>query len=136
MAAWFELLLGTGAPEGLSARDAKHALARALAERFHGAAEGAAAAEHFDRVFVQRDVPEDIEEAALPTGEDVVHLPALIADTFGGSRSEARRMLAQGGVKLDGEALGPEETDVAPDRLDGAVLQVGKRNFKRLKIAS
>ena len=59
----------------------------------------------------------------------------MIADAFGRSRSEARRLLAQGGVKLDGEALGDGDMDVAPERLDGRVLQVGKRHFVRLRLA-
>ena len=55
-------------------------------------------------------------------------------DGFGISRSEARRLLAQGGVRLDGEPLGADDLDVPADRLDGAVLQVGKRRFRRLRI--
>ena len=62
-----------------------------------------------------------------------MHLPALIRDAFGVSRSEARRLLSQGGVRLDGEALDGAELDLPADRLDGAVLQVGKRRFKRLR---
>ena len=66
----------------------------------------------------------------------MVHVPGLIAEAFGRSRSEARRLLAQGGVKLDGEALGAGDVDVAPERLDGRVLQVGKRQFVRLRRAA
>jgi tyrosyl-tRNA synthetase len=62
-----------------------------------------------------------------------VHLPALIRDHFGVSGSEARRLLAQGGVKLDGEVLDGGELDVPAARLDGAVLQLGKRRFKRFR---
>ena len=54
---------------------------------------------------------------------------------FGGSRSEARRMLAQGGVKLDGETVPAEPLDVPASALDGRVLQLGKRKFRRLRIA-
>jgi tyrosyl-tRNA synthetase len=129
--AWFSLLLGGGEPPDVSARDAKHALARALVERFHGTDAATSASAEFDRVFVQRDLPDEIDEAPLPAGALEVHLPALIADTFGGSRSEARRLLAQGGVKLDGEPLGADEQDVPVSRLDGRVLQVGKRKFRR-----
>lgn len=136
METWFDLLLGSAPPAGASPRDAKHALARALVERFHGADAAAHAAAHFERVFVQRAVPDDIEEAPFAPADGSVHLPALIAETFGGSRSEARRMLAQGGVKLDGDALGPDEQDLPAERLDGAVLQVGKRRFRRLRRAA
>jgi tyrosyl-tRNA synthetase len=62
----------------------------------------------------------------------LVHLPALMAGAFGISSSEARRLLKQGGVKLDGEALPADALDVAPAELDGKVLQAGKRRFRRL----
>jgi tyrosyl-tRNA synthetase len=133
MPEWYRLLLGRDVPAELGPRDAKRALAREIVERFWDADEAAATEEHFDRVFVRGDVPEDMEEASFAASNGSVHLPALIADAFGGSRSDARRMLAQGGVKLDGAPLGPEEQDVPADRLDGAVLQVGKRRFKRLR---
>jgi tyrosyl-tRNA synthetase len=133
MPGWYELLLGEPPPSELSARDAKHALARRLVERFHSSAAAGAAAEHFDRVFVQHALPEDIEEADFSAVDGVVHVPALIADALGRTRSDARRMLAQGAVKLDGETLGGEDLDLAPARLDGAVLQVGRRQFRRLR---
>ncbi|MEY2440752.1 MAG: tyrosyl-tRNA synthetase [bacterium] len=136
MGGWYELLLGQPAPEGSSARDAKHELARRLAERFWSAQAAAAAAEHFDRVFVQHALPDEIEEASFDGSSGVVHLPALIAENFGRSRGDARRLLGQGAVRLDGEALGAGDLDLAPDRLDGAVLQVGKRGFRRLRRAA
>jgi tyrosyl-tRNA synthetase len=133
MAGWYELLLGEPVPLELSARDAKHALARGLVERFHSTEAADAAAAHFDRVFVQHALPDEIEDADFSAADGVVHVPALIADTFGRTRSDARRMLAQGAVKLDGETLGAEDLDLAPARLEGAVLQVGKRQFRRLR---
>jgi tyrosyl-tRNA synthetase len=63
-----------------------------------------------------------------------VHLPAAIATAFGRSRSEARRMLAQGGVKLDGEPLAGDVLDLPAEALDGRVLQLGKRHFRRLRV--
>jgi len=57
-------------------------------------------------------------------------LPALLADVFGMSTSEARRLIAQGGVKLDGDPVG--QLDLPRERLLGAVLQAGKRRFVRL----
>jgi tyrosyl-tRNA synthetase len=133
MAGWYELLLGEPVPLELSARDAKHALARGLVERFHSTEAADAAAAHVDRVFVQHALPDEIEDADFSAADGVVHVPALIAGTFGRTRSDARRMLAQGAVKLDGETLGAEDLDLAPARLDGAVLQVGKRQFRRLR---
>jgi tyrosyl-tRNA synthetase len=135
MEPWFTLLAVDRPPAGTSARDAKHALARALVERFHGAAAADAAAAEFDRVHVQRSAPEEIAELAVAAANGTVHLPAVIAEGFGMSRSDARRMLAQGGVKLDGEALAAADLDLPRERLDGAVLQVGKRHFRRLRVS-
>ncbi len=133
MAGWYSLLLGEGPPEALSARDAKHALARRLVERFHSADDAGAAAEHFERVFVRHGLPEEIEDLAFSVSDGLVHLPAVIADAVGRTRSDARRMLSQGAVKLDGEPLGSGDLDLGPERLDGAILQVGKREFRRLR---
>jgi tyrosyl-tRNA synthetase len=65
---------------------------------------------------------------------ELLHLPEVIVTAFGGSRSEARRKLVQGGVKLDGEPLPAEPLDVPPAALDGRVLQLGKRQFRRLRV--
>lgn len=135
MDSWFQLLAVERPPEGTSPRDTKHALARSLVERFHDTDAAEAAAAEFARVHVARDVPDEIEELRIAAGNGTVHLPAVIADGFGMSRSEARRTQAQGGVRLDGEPLGPTELDVPSARLDGAVLQVGKRHFRRLRVA-
>ena len=56
-----------------------------------------------------------------------------MASAFGLSSSEARRLLRQGGVKLDGEPLGADSLDLEPDSLEGRVLQVGKRRFRRIR---
>jgi tyrosyl-tRNA synthetase len=130
---YYELLLGVEPPADLSPRDAKHALARALVARFHGEEAAAQAAEGFERVFVKGDLPSEIEEAVLPVSNGAVHLPELIASVFGGSRSEARRAIAGGGVRLDGEPVAV--LDMPAAELDGRVLQVGKRRFRRLRVA-
>jgi tyrosyl-tRNA synthetase len=141
---WFELLAvegvpgQTGAGQEVTARDLKRALARGIVARFHGPDAALAAEAHFDRLFVERQAPEEIEEVVVQpaaNGGGTIHLPALIAEAFGRSRSEARRLVEQGGVKLDGLPVGADELDVAAERLDGAVLQVGKRRFRRLRRA-
>jgi tyrosyl-tRNA synthetase len=129
---WFSLLFNTSPPAGLSPRDAKRALARAIVERFHGPEAAVAAEAAFDRVFVSRELPAEIEEASVPVENGTVHLPELLASLFGGSRSDARRKIAQGGVRLDGEPV--ESLDLPADALDGRVLQLGKRQFRRIKI--
>jgi tyrosyl-tRNA synthetase len=138
MPEYYRLLLGEEAPAGTAPNEAKRALGRRIVERFHDAASAIAAEEHFDRLFVRREAPEQIEEMELGPyvggAEDggLVHMPRLIADAFEISSSEARRLLKQGGVKLDGEALPADSLDVAPAELDGKVLQAGKRRFRRL----
>jgi tyrosyl-tRNA synthetase len=129
---WYSLLLGSEPPADLSPRDAKRALARALVTRFHSAADAEEAEAGFDRVFIAHEPPEEIEEATVPAQNGPVHLPALIADVFGRSRSEARRMLAQGGVRLDGEPIAA--LDVPSADVDGRVLQLGKRHFRRIRV--
>jgi tyrosyl-tRNA synthetase len=132
---WYGLLLGRPAPADLGPRDAKRALAREIVTRFHGAAAAAEAEAGFDRVFIAHELPEEIPEHAFTANGGVVHLPELVAAAFGGSRSEARRKLVQGGVKLDGERVPAEPLDVPASELDGRVLQLGKRQFARLRAA-
>lgn len=130
--AYYRLLLGSEPPAGETPREAKRALARRLVARFHDEAAAAAAQAHFDRVHVERRPPEELEDAAFEAVNGAVHVPALLQAAFGVSRSEARRLLAQGGVRLDGEALAAGDQDLPAERLDGAVLQVGRRRFRRL----
>jgi tyrosyl-tRNA synthetase len=135
MGTWYALLLGSEVPADAGPRDAKRALARALVARFHGEEAAEAAERAFDRVHIEHRAPAELEEASFEPANGVVHLPALLQDAFGLSRSEARRLIAGGGVKLDGEPLGSDDVDVDAARLDDAVLQVGKRRFKRLRRA-
>ena len=132
MPVWYDLLLDEPFDGAAPPVESKRALARALAARLAGEDAAAAAEAHFDRLHVDRELPDEIEEAPLPA-QDPVHLPALLADAFGVSRSEARRLLGQGGVRLDGEALAGDELDLAAERLEGAVVQLGKRRFKRFR---
>jgi tyrosyl-tRNA synthetase len=131
---YFRLLLGRPPPDDLPARDAKRLLARELVARFHSPADAERAQAEFDRVHVHGREPEQIDELSFAAADGSVHVPELIAEAFGVSRSEARRLIAQGGVQVDGVVL--DEVDVAADRLDGRVLRVGKRRFRRLVAAA
>jgi tyrosyl-tRNA synthetase len=105
-------------------------LARRITSRWHGEAGAQAGEEHFTRVVRRHEAPADVPDLALPAG-DPVHLPALLTASFGvGSTSEARRLIEQGGVKLNGEPV--KALDVARGELSDGVLQVGKRRFARL----
>ena len=136
LAGWYELLLGEELSPAAPPREAKRALATALVARFHGEDAANAAEDEFDRLFVAREVPEDAEEVAFPVppGDGGVHLPALLRAAFGVSTSEARRLVGQGGVKLDGEPVAA--LDLPPEAVDGRVLQVGKRRFARVRLTS
>src|SRR5215210_156512 len=131
MASWYDLLLGEPPPAGVGPRDAKRALARALVARFHGEAAATEAEAAFDRVHIAREAPEEMPTVYLDGS--VVHLPELLGEQFGMSRSEARRNIAQGGVRLDGVPVA--ELDLPAAELAGRVLQVGKRRFLRLAAA-
>jgi tyrosyl-tRNA synthetase len=133
MDSWFELL-AIPRPEDpeTSPRDLKRALARGVVARFYGDAAAVEAERRFEQVFVTHAVPDDVESFTL--ADEPVHLPAVIAEAFGRSRSEARRLITQGGVKLDGEPLPADAIDLPAGELDGRVLQVGKRHFRRLVV--
>jgi tyrosyl-tRNA synthetase len=131
---WYSLLLGGEVPSELGPRDAKRALARALVDRFHGEGMGAAAEEAFDRVHVRGELPDEMPEVMFAATDGTVHVPALLAQAFGVSTSEARRSLSQGGVKVDGQALAADALNLPAEALDGRVLQLGKRRFARLRI--
>jgi tyrosyl-tRNA synthetase len=135
LASWYSLLVGADAAEDLVPRDSKRALARLLVERFHGADAALAAQEAFDRVHVRHEFPADLPEVQFAAPDHVVHVPALLAGAFGISTSEARRALAQGGVRLDGEPMSGVELDLPQADVDGKVLQMGKRRFARVRLS-
>ena len=123
--------------------EAKRRLAREVVDLYHGEGAGAVAEEHFNLVHREREIPEEIEDVRVPAslfgekdGGSVVSVPALLeAMGLVRSRSEARRLQAQGGVRMDGEQVPREEIPIAgtpPGQLEGTVWQVGRRKFARL----
>jgi tyrosyl-tRNA synthetase len=137
MGEYYRLLLGAELDPDRHPGEAKRELARRLVERFHGADAATASEERFDQLHVRREVPDEVGEALVeasgPNGS--VHLPALLAEHFGLSRSEARRLIDQGGVRVGGRVLEAGRLDVPAPELDGEVLQVGKRRHKRVRVA-
>jgi tyrosyl-tRNA synthetase len=129
---YYRLLLGQDTPAE-SPRDAKRALARALVARLYSVEQAEQAEQAFDRVFVEHEAPEEIEDALTEPVDGIVHLPGVIAEEFGISRSEARRLIDQGGATLGEEQLAVGEHDVPAERAEGQVLKVGKRRFRRLR---
>ncbi len=126
---WYRLLAPAEPPPTGHPGAEKRRLARLIADRFHGPGAGARAEEHFNRVVRDHGTPDDVPEVPVPAG--TVHLPALLADALGvASRSEARRLIASGGVSLDGDPV--SELDIDSGELVGRVLKAGKRRFARL----
>ena len=113
--------------------EAKLELARFIVRRSHGDEAAKQADDHFTRVVREGSAPEDVPEAVL-AGDGVVHLPALLVEHLGvGSTSEARRLIAQGAVKVNGEVT--SDLDLPREALNGALVQAGKRRFMRFRAA-
>jgi tyrosyl-tRNA synthetase len=131
---YYELLStrSMGEIEGLKAghpRDAKVALAKEIVARYHGPEAAEAAVAHFEQVIVRKERPDEIEERELrlPAGADRIALAAVLADTgLAASKSEARRLVQQGGVQVNGERA----TDIQATLPAGDYeFKVGKRRF-------
>ena len=125
---WWRLCLDAEPPEG-DPMESKLALARGIVDLYHGADASRVAEEHFTRVVREGRAPEDVAEVSLPA-QDPVHLPAALAEWFSMSTSEARRLIAQSAVKVDGAVVA--ELDLPRGRLAGALVQAGKRRFVRV----
>jgi tyrosyl-tRNA synthetase len=129
LAEWYTLVAEQPVPPG-PPLEAKLELARFIVRRSWGEQAAQEAEEHFTRVVRRHEAPADVPEIALPEG-DPVHLPTLLVDSLGvDSTSAARRLILQGGVKVNGEPAAA--LDLPRDALAGALLQVGKRRFARL----
>jgi tyrosyl-tRNA synthetase len=106
----------------------KRDLARRIVDRYWGQGSGTEAEGAFDRIFREKAAPDDIEEHTIIERSETIWLPALLSEAgLVSSNSEARRLIAEGAVKVDGDKLDTEQVDL--DRLVGAVVQVGKRRF-------
>jgi tyrosyl-tRNA synthetase len=114
----------------------KRRMARTIVERYHGQGSGDAAEAAFDKVFKEHATPDDIREVALPADvvtDGTVWLPkVLVAAGLASSNGEGRRSIEQGGVKIDGEPVGPRALEIPVERLIGRVVQVGRRKFAKI----
>ena len=129
---WYRLVWERELPEG-DPLEAKLALARFIVARSWGEEAAREAEAHFTRVVREGQAPEEVPEAPLPEA-DPVHLPAVLVDNLGlGSTSEARRLISQGAVRVDGEVV--TDVDVPREQLAGALVQAGKRRFVRFASA-
>lgn len=136
MPEYYRLLLGAEQPSG-GPNEAKRELGRKIVDRYHGAGAGEDAEQRFNQIHVLKGIPDDIEEIdpSPYIGNDGhrIHMPLLVARVFEESSSEARRLIQQGAVKIDGEPVPADAWDLAPEELAGRVVQVGKRRFRRIQ---
>jgi len=112
----------------------KGAMARAVVARYHGEDAARRAEERFDTVHVEREIPEDVPEVRLkiPVSGEFVDIPDLLVQIrFATSKSEARRLLLQRGVRLNGQIL-PENPEVTVEAINGSTLQIGRRKFAKV----
>ncbi len=132
---WYRLVMESDEdPLAGDPLEAKLRLARFVVTRSHGEAAARRAEEHFTRVVREGQAPEDVPEVRLATNGDSVHLPAVLVEHLGiPSTSEARRLIAQGGVRVNGESV--VDLDVPAASLDGALIQAGKRRFARVFVS-
>jgi tyrosyl-tRNA synthetase len=138
---WLRLCTGLPAEEierigSLVPVEQKRVLAREIVARYHGDDAAKAAEERFDRIHRQHDIPEDVAELAIPAEairNGLVWLPRLLAATgLASSNADARRLIEQGGIRLDGELVTDPGAEFASSDLMGRVVQVGRRRFLRL----
>lgn len=121
---------------GVNPRDAKAQLAREVVKLWHGSNAASEAEREFARVFVEKDTPESIPDAPLSRDElkqgKVRLIKLLVLAGLAESNSEARRLISQGGVSINGDRINDASADV-PIK-DGTVLRVGRRRFARIKL--
>jgi tyrosyl-tRNA synthetase len=126
---WYRLVMEQEPPTG-DPLEAKLDLARFIVRRSHGEDGVRRGEDHFTRVVREGRLPEeaDIPTASVDGGS--VYLPQLLSDQFGQSNSHWRRVIEQGGVKIDGEPV--SELELPAERLTGSVIQAGKRQFLKV----
>jgi len=113
-------------------RNAKVELAKLIIKDFHSMAEAEKAEEEFNRRFVKKEIPDEIEEISLASGNYKL-VDLLVQTNLVESKGEARRLIEQGGVKIEGEKVSNLQVEVELDSEKNSLIQVGKRKFLRVK---
>jgi tyrosyl-tRNA synthetase len=127
---WYRLVMERELPEGSEPLEAKLELARFIVRRAHGDEGVRRGEERFTRVVREGRPPDEAEIPEVSVDGGTVYLPELLKGQFGQSNSHWRRVIAQGGLKIDGEAV--RELEVPAERLAGAIIQAGKRQFLKV----
>ncbi len=111
-------------------RDEKRKLARTFVAMYHSPEAAQAAEEEFDKIFIKKDVPDDIEEATYAATDSVSILQLLVDTKLSESKSEARRLVDQGGVSINGQKISDSKTNVSVR--EPIIVKVGKRKFLKI----
>jgi tyrosyl-tRNA synthetase len=113
--------------------DVKKELAGMIVTEFHSAEAATSARQEFERVFSARNLPQEIPEVSIATeGESMLLSKVIVEGGLAASNSEARRLIQQGGVKVDGEPVSNVKAELSTGGSDSVVLQVGKRRFAKV----
>jgi tyrosyl-tRNA synthetase len=110
-------------------------LASRVVADFHSLQAAREAEQHFSRIFRQRENPEEMPVFRINTGGKEIQVTSIIAQVqFASSKSEARRLVQQGGVAIDGERITDPLHSIPPDQIPDFVLKVGKRKFAKIHL--
>ena len=126
---WYRLVMEREPPTG-DPLEAKLELARFIVRRSHGEEGVRRGEDHFTRVVREGRAPDEAEIPTASVDGGSVYLPQLLSDQFGQSNSHWRRVIEQGGVRIDGEPV--RELELPAERLSGSVIQAGKRQFLKV----
>ena len=117
----------------LHPKQAKCDLARRLVADYHGDKAAREAAAEFEKIFARKETPEEIREVRMPSAPQPVWVPKLLVGLgLAKSNGEARRLIEQGGVYLDGERLSDTTREVPAAPAATYLIKVGKRHFVRV----
>jgi tyrosyl-tRNA synthetase len=126
---WYRLVMEREPTAG-DPLEAKLELARFIVRRSHGEEGVRRGEDHFTRVVREGRAPEEAEIPTASVDGGSIYLPQLLSDQFGQSNSHWRRVIEQGGVRIDGEPV--RELELPAERLAGSVIQAGKRQFLKV----
>ncbi len=114
----------------INPRDLKRKLARKIVEMYHSKEAAVKAEEEFDKIFVKKGIPDEMPEMELDSSEEITLLDLIMKAEFAPSRGEARRLITQGGVSIDGEKITDAKYSFSPEK--DFILKVGKRKFMKV----
>lgn len=117
---------------GENPRDIKRDLAKTIVEMYHSAEAASASEEEFDRIFVNKGLPDEIPQKEFPSGNSIGILNLIVEVGFAGSNGEARRLVQQGGVSIDNEKISDFKLEI--ELKNSFILKVGKRKFIEIKV--